>query len=557
MKRKISPPTPPPKFFWSSLVPSLLLAIIPAITVPVEAAEKLIINYEGASISVELDSLEQFAKGGQVEEESLNLVLNRMKPTEQAELRKALQLQENINPIQLNRFLHTPIGEEILTQVGKVINLPGSQNGKYAIRSAAYRAARNQDGLSLINFLRQFSTDVELNAKNLATIADCVSNLIAETETITAKIQKLSSAEAAADSNVNFANLRDLRTPGSLGYSKQTITLNDTSRQRQFKVDLYRPQQWRDGQTPVVIASHGLASSPKHFQKQAQHLASYGYLVAVPQHPGSDNKQFQDLLSGYSQEIFKLNEFIDRPLDVTYLLNELEKHNHSLYQGRLNLNEVGVIGHSFGGYTALALAGAQINFEQLEIDCGQKIWAPNLSLLLQCRALDLEKKTYNFRDSRIKAILAINPVNASLFGQQGLSKIQIPVFLVAGTEDPATPALTEQIRSFTWLNAKDKYLTLVEGLSHGDMSLLEAEIGALLKSIPALQQRQPDLFESYGKAMVTAFFQSYLPHNADYLPYLQASYANYISESPFNIYLLQSSSSDALKQSLPDFRAKR
>ena len=76
----------------------------------------------------------------------------------------------------------------------------------------------------------------------------------------------------------------------------------------------------------------------------------------------------------------------------------------------------------------------------------------------------MEKKTYNFRDSRIKAILAINPVNASLFGQQSLSQIQIPVFLVAGTEDPATPALTEQIRSFTWLIGQDKYLTLISGV---------------------------------------------------------------------------------------------
>ncbi|MDJ0716850.1 MAG: alpha/beta hydrolase [Prochloraceae cyanobacterium] len=126
MKRKISPQTSPKKFFSSSLVPSLLLAIIPSITVPVEAAEKLIVNYEGASISVQLDSLEQLAFEGKVEQESLNLVLTHMKPAEQAELRKALQLQENINPIQLNRFLHTPIGEEILTQLGKVINLPVS-----------------------------------------------------------------------------------------------------------------------------------------------------------------------------------------------------------------------------------------------------------------------------------------------------------------------------------------------------------------------------------------------------------------------------------------------
>ncbi len=35
----------------------------------------------------------------------------------------------------------------------------------------------------------------------------------------------------------------------------------------------------------------------------------------------------------------------------------------------LNLEQVGVVGQSFGGYTALALAGTKINFEQLKADC--------------------------------------------------------------------------------------------------------------------------------------------------------------------------------------------
>jgi predicted dienelactone hydrolase len=37
-------------------------------------------------------------------------------------------------------------------------------------------------------------------------------------------------------------------------------------------------------------------------------------------------------------------------------------------QNRLNLQQVGVIGHSHGGYAALSLAGATINFELLRRD---------------------------------------------------------------------------------------------------------------------------------------------------------------------------------------------
>ena len=545
--------------FCSSLVRSLVLAVVPAIltSVPVEAAENLIINYEGASISLNIDALETFARVGQIED-SIKVVVNRMNPKQQAEFRKALLKKgDKIEPMKINRFLRTPIGEEILTQLGAIIRLPGTANGKLAIRSAVFKAATDADGLTIINFLRQFSSDPELDGKNFMQVANGVKDLIHETEQMTAEIQKLSSLEAAAAQKIDFSTMPDLRKPGQFGYSKTTITLNDKSRGRKFKVDIYRPKQWGEGQAPVVIASHGLASERQHFQKLAEHLATYGYLVAAPQHPGSDNKQFKDMLSGFSREIFKLNEFIDRPLDVTYLLNELEKQNQSNYQGKLNLSEVGVIGHSFGGYTALALAGAEIDFQQLEKDCTREIWQPNLSLLLQCRGLELERKTHNFREPRVKAVIAVNPVNASIFGAKGLSQIEIPVFLGAGTKDPATPALTEQIFSFTWLKGEDNYLALVKGRSHIDLSRLEGSVGNLLKSIRTLEQPEPHLFVSYGNAMVTAFFQSYIANNPDYRSYLQASYAEYISQQPFNMYLLQSSSSKALSQSLADLRAQR
>jgi len=308
----------PKKCFGSSLVRSLVLAIVPAIltSVPVEAAENLIINFKGASISLNIDALETFARVGQIED-SIKVVVNRMNPKQQAEFRKALLKKgDKIEPMKINRFLRTPIGEEILTQLGAIIRLRGTANGKLAIRSAVFKAATDADGLTIINFLRKFSSDVELNAKNLRQVANGVKDLIYETEQMTAVIRKLSSLEAAASEKIDFSTLPDLRTPGKFGHTKTTITLNDLRRGRKFKVDIYRPKQWGEGQAPVVIASHGLASDRKHFQKQAEHLATYGYLVAAPQHPGSDNKQFKDMLSGFSKEIFKLNEFIDRYFEI-------------------------------------------------------------------------------------------------------------------------------------------------------------------------------------------------------------------------------------------------
>ncbi|XTZ20130.1 MAG: hypothetical protein ACQZ3M_00985 [cyanobacterium endosymbiont of Rhopalodia fuxianensis] len=72
----------------------------------------------------------------------------------------------------------------------------------------------------------------------------------------------------------------------------------------------------------------------------------------------------------------------------------------------------------------------------------------NTALLLQCRALKLKRKDDNFRDQRIQAVYAINPVNASIFGEQGLNNIIIPTFIGAGNYDPATPFAFEQARLF-------------------------------------------------------------------------------------------------------------
>lgn len=97
-------------------------------------------------------------------------------------------------------------------------------------------------------------------------------------------------------------------------------------------------------------------------------MASYGFAVAVPKHPGSNSEQLRSLLVGRSDAITSPSEFINRPLDIKYLLDELERLDASNPNLQLNLQQVGVIGQSFGGYTALVLAGASLNFKQKSVD---------------------------------------------------------------------------------------------------------------------------------------------------------------------------------------------
>jgi predicted dienelactone hydrolase len=73
---------------------------------------------------------------------------------------------------------------------------------------------------------------------------------------------------------------------------------------------------------------------------------------------------------------------VNRPLDITFVLNQVESRVNATpeLRGRLNFQQVGVLGQSFGGYTALALAGAPINPQQLQASCQNLEETLNLSL---------------------------------------------------------------------------------------------------------------------------------------------------------------------------------
>lgn len=58
----------------------------------------------------------------------------------------------------------------------------------------------------------------------------------------------------------------------------------------------------------------------------------------------------------------------------------MERRNKTEYEQRLKLNKVGVLGHSFGGYTALAVAGATWDFDNIKTYGDRRVWEANLSM---------------------------------------------------------------------------------------------------------------------------------------------------------------------------------
>jgi predicted dienelactone hydrolase len=541
----------------------LVLAVASALitALPVKAAERIFFTYPPVHVSIRTASIERFANEGVVDA-NLRFYFDLLGITAQqkVELREALNKRVEIDPIQLSRFFNTSMGERILGRIGSLITIQGGRNGVHAIRGALISAALDPGGLTAINFLKKLPTNMQIQGELVLEGVRATKIIVDATQEFIVRMAKLSAQEAATQTPEDFAKLIDPRQPGPYGVQpKLRWQLEDKNRNRRFYADIYQPQRQRAGKTPVIVFSHGLASRPEDFATLGEHLASYGYLVIMPQHPGSDFQQAQALLSGLSREVFYKNEFLDRPKDISYVLDELERRNQREFSGRLDLTSVGIIGHSFGGTTALLVAGAEFDWQNLKQECGPSNY-PNTSLFLQCQALDLPQDQYAFRDKRVTSVFTLNPVTSALFGREGLAKVKIPVVLLAGSFDPAAPAVLEQMRTFPRLGSADKYLVLSDGQAHIDFSQLDAGISDLLGSMGDLTLPSPDLLNTYRDGLLVPFFEVYLSKNPEFKPFIESysSYAQHLSQGQeFKIYLISGKSTQALVDEIQQFRASR
>lgn len=114
---------------------------------------------------------------------------------------------------------------------------------------------------------------------------------------------------------------------------------------------------------PVLIFSHGMTGFRGQNTFQVEELASYGYIVVGIDHPYDaaatvypDGREI--LIKMPSPSGF---EALDRHMslwtdDVSFILDQLEQLNkqddQELFTGRLDLDRIGMFGHSYGGATA-------------------------------------------------------------------------------------------------------------------------------------------------------------------------------------------------------------
>ena len=402
---------------------SFLIGCTAPILIPkrVIAAERLKLSFGLVERSISVDYLENYAKTGKVNDE-LAAYFKYVPKEDLGELREALLAPIPLGLVEVSQFLYSPIGETLLDTLSQVVqsefrnrgqstrNQLRRSSGFYGTRSALILAAAERDNFTILNILRKFpSKTISIDLFRSLEIALRVRNIVNLTNKAVASINQ-KSLQIANSENVSSNISSNILQTKRYRYTKKSLNLNDISRIRTFPLDIYLPQT--KSPSPIIVISHGLGSDRTSFAYLAEYLVSQGFVVVVPEHPGSNAQQLQALLGGIADRVTDPREFVDRPLDVKYILDYLEglSTSNPEYKGRFKMEQVGVIGQSFGGYTALALAGAEINFPQLQKNCPVNENTLNVSLLLQCQALRLPEFDYQLSDPRVKAAVAINPL---------------------------------------------------------------------------------------------------------------------------------------------------
>jgi len=393
----------------------------------VTAAEKISFNFPPfGQFKIMVSDLEAFASEGEISTE-LAYYLNPLPPQQRARLPELLSTPLAFDPLTISKFSNSSIGEAVIKNFGKGIRVNPQRNGFYALRGAMIAAAFDDQGLTVINLLRQFPVEtIHLDLKVLTQYLERGTKLSENREVINqtwfadSQVQVKAAKSLGQELNQSLNQQLDLKTSGQYTWKKQTITYRNPRRLKSGYFDLYQPVAEKS--VPLVVISHGVASSRRTFAYLGKHLADHGFAVAIIEHDDISLNKFDRFLAGKTR-FPEPNNLIDQPLDVKHVLDRLEQ------EPNINTQQVGIVGQSFGGYTSLALAGGELIANVAATECQSENYQDvllDLSSLAYCTFNQLNQSRLRLRDPRIKAAIAINPM-AKIFGQEGWEFYPYPI----------------------------------------------------------------------------------------------------------------------------------
>lgn len=237
----------------------------------------------------------------------------------------------------------------------------------------------------------------------------------------------------------------------------QQLDLFDATRQRPVKITLWYPegeackaQICVAGNTVLnqaLLLSHGAMGAALNYQWLGKSMAARGWVTVGVNHYGESWVYG----AGHVKPAAVL-EFWQRPLDLRFVLDQLESNQvngKALLNQPINWQSTVAIGHSSGGATAAALAGAGFDFAKVTSYCKTNAAKADRSCAYLPKAgptqptnqqtnqqtrgqLPTLPAQQHWYDARVKKLILLDPALGHLANAQSLQQIKLPV-LVAGS----------------------------------------------------------------------------------------------------------------------------
>jgi len=212
------------------------------------------------------------------------------------------------------------------------------------------------------------------------------------------------------------------------------------------------------GKFPLIVLSHGSGGNRSSLSWLATRLVQQGTIVIALNHPGSTTG------NSIPSENIKAWE---RPRDVTFVIDKVLATPE--FARIIDAGRIAVIGHSLGGYTALATVGASLKLDAFKRYCSV------FPLHADCEfnrigkvgpeSVDRNMFEGNYLDKRVSAAVAITPAYARSFDEQQLEQISRSVLIIGATADQEIPNDLHAKYLAARIHGK-KVFTEIEGAGH-------------------------------------------------------------------------------------------
>lgn len=273
----------------------------------------------------------------------------------------------------------------------------------------------------------------------------------------------------------------------------------------------------RAGPRPVVAFSHSLGGIRFQSASLTEHLASHGYVVVAPDHPGNV------LLS--IDEANMATILLERPGDVASGVDALlawsATEGDPLAGAARDDGRYAVVGHSFGAFTALLLGGADLDHAAASAHC-------EVEDAGGCRYLDRidpeDLEGLELGDPRVAAVVPLAPGIAYAFADDPSGLAALPgTLVVGGSADGILAYETECAPVYEGLDAPKAFATWSDLGHYAAFSdLCHVFQGLFDCGGPAQGYAEGDPARAATAALVTAFLGQQVLGDARHGAFLEA-----------------------------------